>query len=61
LEKSEDFGVVGFYPEGQKADMQYGEPGERPAADQQIRALPLPKRDPLFGPDGPLFTCWQLN
>jgi uncharacterized protein YjlB len=59
LEQSEDFAVVGFYPRGQKVDMQYGKPGERPASDERIRALPLPDEDPLFGAGGPLLTCWH--
>jgi uncharacterized protein YjlB len=59
LEQSEDFAVVGFYPRGQKVDMQYGKPGERPASDERIRALPLPDEDPLFGASGPLLTCWH--
>ncbi|ELR19809.1 uncharacterized protein ACA1_133110 [Acanthamoeba castellanii str. Neff] len=39
--------------------MQYGKPGERPASDERIRALPLPDEDPLFGASGPLLTCWH--
>ncbi|ELR22973.1 cupin domain protein [Acanthamoeba castellanii str. Neff] len=59
LEQSEDFAVVGFYPRGQKVDMQYGKRGERPASDERIRALPLPDEDPLFGASGPLLMCWH--
>jgi len=58
LGSSSDFAVVGSYPEGQDFDMMYGRPGERPAADQRIAAVPLPGSDPLYGPEGPLTQRW---
>jgi uncharacterized protein YjlB len=61
LEQTDDFGVVGFYPRGQEVDMNYGKLDERPAADERISALALPEEDPLFGPDGPLLTCWNSS
>jgi uncharacterized protein YjlB len=42
IESSDDFGVVGAYPEGQDWYMNYGKPGERPKADKNIARLPLP-------------------
>lgn len=59
LGSSSDFLVVGAYPRGQTWDMNYGEPGERPTADENIKATPLPETDPLEGADGPLMTYWQ--
>ena len=43
LDSSPDFRCVGAYPAGQSPDMQYGEPGERPRTDQNIRSVYLPK------------------
>lgn len=57
---SSDFRLVGAYPKGQRWDMMYGMPGERPAADRNIERTPLPERDPLYGVDGPLIRYWAL-
>lgn len=51
--------VVGAYPKGQEADMNYGRPGERPKADENIARVPLPDADPLFGKGGPLSAHWR--
>ncbi len=58
LGASEDFRVVGAYPQGQHPDMKYGRPGERPGADQAIKAVPLPSADPVHGTNGPLVQQW---
>jgi uncharacterized protein YjlB len=49
---------VGAYPDGRHWDLLTGKPGERPKADQNIAALPLPDNDPVDGPDGPLRKIW---
>ena len=54
LGSSSDFRCVGAYPPGQSWDMNYGKPGERPKADQNIANIPLPDKDPVYGSDGPL-------
>ena len=59
LGASSDLGVVGAYPEGQDWDMNYGQAGERPKADQNIARVPLPKADPVYGLDGPLLKHWS--
>jgi uncharacterized protein YjlB len=59
LRSSSDFGVVGAYPEGQDWDMNYGRPGERPKADENIARVPLPASDPVFGTNGPLLQYWS--
>lgn len=59
LHASADFEVLGAYPDGQKWDLQYGAPGERPKADENIARVPLPAEDPFFGPDGPLLKHWR--
>ena len=47
LGASNDFGVVGAYPDGRDWDLLKGEPGERPKADKNIAALPIPDFDPF--------------
>jgi uncharacterized protein YjlB len=56
---SDDFLVVGAYPEGQDWDMNTGRSGERPQADQNIKQVPLPAMDPVYGANGPLCTHWM--
>lgn len=54
-----DFRVVGCYPPHQSPDMQTGQPGERPATDRRIAAVPLPPTDPIYGSSGPLRHYWN--
>lgn len=61
LGASSDFAVVGAYPEGQEWDLCYGAPGERPATDENIAKVPLPKSDPVFGATGPLLEHWTVS
>jgi uncharacterized protein YjlB len=56
---SEDFLVVGAYPEGRRWDLNRGEPGDRPEADRNIEQVPLPSLDPVYGEDGPLHEHWK--
>lgn len=57
---SGDFLVVGAYPRGQESyDLRTGEEGERPKVLENIKAVPLPEADPLFGEDGPLTRRWS--
>ncbi len=60
LGSSPDFQVVGAYPKGQKWDMNYGQPGERPQAERNIAQVPLPQTDPVYGKDGQLAKNWHL-
>ena len=39
---------------------QYGKPGEQPATDRQIAAVPLPTADPVLGREGPLARLWHV-
>jgi uncharacterized protein YjlB len=57
--QSRDFRVVGAYPRGTDMDMNYGEAGDRPAADRRIATVPAPERDPVFGAGGPLVALWR--
>ena len=59
LQASEDFRVVGAYPRGQRWDMRYGNPGERPEADRNIATLPDPQKDPVQGAGGILLRLWK--
>lgn len=56
--KSKDLGVVGAYPNGRSWDLNRGLPGERPKADENIAALPIPDADPLLGPSDGLKKIW---
>jgi uncharacterized protein YjlB len=58
LGASPDFRVVGAYPLGQHPDMNYGEPGERPQADEHIARVPLPQADPVFAAKGLQMGHW---
>ena len=57
--QSDDFAVVGAYPNGTGPDLQYGKDGERPRADRNIAAVVLPPQDPLGGASGPLVKLWR--
>jgi uncharacterized protein YjlB len=59
MSSSEDFGVVGAYPDGREWDLLCGQPGERPQADHTIAALPIPDNDPISGAEGPLPQIWK--
>jgi uncharacterized protein YjlB len=58
---SDDFGVVGAYPGGRQWDLLRGLPGERPRADRNIAALPMPDNDPIYGVKGPLLQIWKSS
>ena len=59
LGSSLDFRVVGAYPAGQRPDMNYGKPKERPQSDRNITKVALPELDPVFGDTGPLIRQWH--
>jgi uncharacterized protein YjlB len=49
LGQSSGFSVMGAYPEGQNWDLLRGDPEDRPEAVENIRQVPMPAADPLFG------------
>ncbi|MGI8909157.1 MAG: cupin domain-containing protein [Rubrobacteraceae bacterium] len=54
------FSVIGAYPRGQESwDLRTGEPDERPEILENIRNVPLPEKDPVFGEEGPLLEHWR--
>jgi uncharacterized protein YjlB len=56
-----DFVCVGAYPDGQQYDIKYGRTDERPAADKNIKQVPLPETDPVYGMSGPLIKNWETD
>lgn len=58
LSASGDFLVVGGYPPGPGWDLLRGEAGDRPMADENIAAVPMPASDPVGGANGPLMREW---
>ncbi|TZF86384.1 hypothetical protein FW774_04885 (plasmid) [Pedobacter sp. BS3] len=59
LKATKDFSCVGAYPPGGNYDILYGKDGERPAADERIKQVPLPESDPVYGKNGHLTELWQ--
>ena len=61
LGASNDFVVVGAYPQGQENyDMCRGRREERQETDKKIVSTPIPESDPLYGRDGPLPEHWPV-
>lgn len=57
---SENFAVVGAYPQGRSHDMNTGKKDERPGADKNIETVPIPEFDPVEGVKGELKKMWSL-
>jgi uncharacterized protein YjlB len=56
---SDNFKVLGAYPEGQDYDILKGVSAEeKSSAEKNIKAVPLPVSDPVYGIDGPLKKEW---
>ena len=58
IESSDDFAVVGAYPNGSKPDLKEKDPGARAQAKAQIKSVPVPQTDPVYGGSGPLLDKW---
>ncbi|HEY4207654.1 MAG TPA: hypothetical protein VGM31_12605 [Puia sp.] len=59
LEDEHQVTCIGAYPDGRDYDILTGQPGERPTADHNIAEVPLPTRDPLFGPYQGICRIWH--
>jgi uncharacterized protein YjlB len=59
LDTYDQFKCVGAYPVGQKYDLKYGKSEEREKSIENIKGLPLPDTDPVYGIDGPLIRNWK--
>lgn len=53
------FRVVGAYPDGMNWDMGYGKAEERPENLENIKKVPLPEADPVYGQEGPVHEHWR--
>ncbi|MFP7478587.1 cupin domain-containing protein [Terribacillus saccharophilus] len=49
MQQSDDFEVLGAYPDGMSFDTKTDKPGEYEQALQQIPNVPIPKQDPVTG------------
>jgi uncharacterized protein YjlB len=58
LSDESDFKCIGAYPDGRNYDVLTGN-GDRPKADDNIKKLPTPETDPIFGADGTLLKNWK--
>lgn len=58
LDASPDFLVVGAYPPAGTYDECTGWADEHARALITIPQVPVPERDPVFGPEGPLIAAW---
>lgn len=56
---SDDFAVIGAYPDGREYDLLTGEEGERPRADERIAQVPFPENDPVHGNKGGILELWK--
>ena len=56
--ESKGLGVVGAYPDGRSWDLNRGLSGERPQADKNIAALPIPSADPFWGANEGITEIW---
>jgi uncharacterized protein YjlB len=61
LSSSDDFQVVGAYPAGMDYNMHKGEAGERPRVLEEIKRVPIPETDPVYGKEGPLIQLWNRS
>lgn len=58
---SPDFSICGAYPLGQEQYSTFTEtPDARVKYGETIKAVTLPKSDPIFGRDGPLVRAWGM-
>lgn len=55
---SDDFGVVGAYPEGKDPDIKKGIPEELQLAEENLSNVVIPQYDPLMGAEG-LVKIWK--
>ncbi|HVX74795.1 MAG TPA: cupin domain-containing protein [Bradyrhizobium sp.] len=61
LSASSDFCVIGAYPPGPKMQITRPTPENHAKALKTIPEVPLPKTDPVLGPDGPLVRLWKRS
>lgn len=56
---SEDFLVVGAYPQGMSPETLRDEPAKLKTSQAQVKNVPLPHQDPFTGKEGAMTDIWQ--
>ena len=59
ISSSDDFAVLGAYPNGMDYDLMKGHKNERPKADERIAQVPFPDNDPVLGERGGIMEFWK--
>ncbi|WP_141499767.1 cupin domain-containing protein [Paenibacillus luteus] len=59
LSASQDFQIVGAYPDGMDYNLRRGKESELPLALEEISQVPIPETDPVYGFDGPMRSLWK--
>ena len=59
IESSPDFEVVGAYPGGTSPNMKKKDPSDRVQALEEIKNVPIPQMDPVYGEEGPMLAEWR--
>lgn len=59
LESSDDFVIVGAYPNGNGYNLKKRDTGVRAQSLAEIQSVPLPESDPVYGDSGPMLQVWK--
>ena len=59
VQASNDFGVIGAYPDGKEYDLMKGKEEEHSQALENISKVPLPENDPIYGKMEGLTALWR--
>ena len=60
VDNSTDYQFVGGYPNGADWNLKFSlKKEDSPSILAEIANIPIPKKDPIFGENGPLFEFWQ--
>lgn len=59
ISATNDFKVIGAYPNGMDYDLLTGKEGDRAKADNNIAKVPLPETDPVRGKDNGIIKIWK--
>ncbi len=58
VSSSADFQIVGAYPKGIAYNTHTSDSADLPQVLEEIRSVPIPETDPLYGEKGPLLEYW---
>lgn len=61
IDSTDDFEIVGAYPNGIDFDMQKGDEDNYETIQQRANDVPVPEKDPLTGSDGAVQAYWDLT